>query len=88
MWPLNFNFDLENGNVVLVEYQPVDEDDYGDIEFEFHVFNEAGKDFWNDISEKDRAKIQAQAGRDWEEYVIEERKQNAADQWYERNDSY
>lgn len=83
-----FDFDLKNGEVVLVEYQPVDYDDYGDIEFEYHVYNEAGKDFWNDISEEDRAKIQAQACSDWNKHIADERKQIAADQWYDRNDSY
>lgn len=80
-----FDFDLSTGEVVLVEYEPVDYDDAGEIEFECHVFNEAGKDYWNDISEKDRAQIQAQAGRDWQQHIADERKQIAADQWQDRN---
>lgn len=65
----SFYFDLENGETVKVEYMPYDEDERGNIEFEFSVYNQAGKDFWNDISSKDQAEIEAQANRDWEEYV-------------------
>jgi hypothetical protein len=52
-----------------VEYSAVDEDERGNIEFEFSVCNQAGKDFWNDISAEDQAEIEAQAGRDFKEYV-------------------
>jgi len=65
----SFYYDLENGETVLVEYSAVDEDERGNIEFEFSVYNQAGKDFWNDISSEDQAEIEAQAGRDFEEYV-------------------
>lgn len=84
----SFFYDLENGDTVQVEYEAYDEDERGNIEFEFSVYNQAGKDFWNDISEEDRAKIQAQACSDWNKHIADERKQIAADQWYDRNDSY
>lgn len=84
----SFYFDLKDGETILVEYMAVDEDERGDIEFDFTVYNEAGKDYWNDISEEDREKIQAQACIDWEQYIIDERKQIAADQWEARNDGY
>lgn len=84
----NFYFDLENGDTVQVEYETYDEDERGNIEFEFSVYNQAGKDFWNDISEKDRQKIEAETNRNWQQFLIDERKDIAADQWAANRDGF
>ena len=76
-----FDFDLENGDIVLVEYEPVDEDDYGEIEFEFYVFDIVGKDIWDELSGKDQAEIEAKARVDWQEYVRDETTEAAITRW-------
>lgn len=81
-----FDFDLEDGDVVLVEYEPVDETDGGKIIFECHVFNEAGKDIWDELSAKEQTEIEAQAGRDWNAYVRDQNEEAAISRWeYERD---
>lgn len=84
----SFYYDLENGDTVQVEYEAYDEDERGNIEFEFSVYNQAGKDFWNDISEKDRQKIEAETNRNWQQFIIDERKDIAADQWAANRDGF
>jgi hypothetical protein len=76
-----FDFTLEDGADVLVEYEPVDEDDHGEIEFEFYVFDESGKDIWDELSAKDQTEIEAQAGLDWQQYVADERAEAAISRW-------
>jgi hypothetical protein len=75
-----FDYTLENGVDVLVEYEPVDYDDHGEIEFEIFIFND-GKDIWDELSAKDQAEIQAHAGRDWQQYVTDEQTEAAINQW-------
>jgi hypothetical protein len=75
-----FDFDLENGDTVLVEYEPVDEDESG-ISFEFYVFDIVGKDIWNELSEKDQAKIEAHACSDWKEFVRSENAEADFSRW-------
>jgi hypothetical protein len=80
-----FDFDLENGDIVLVEYEPIDEDESG-ISFEFHVFDESGKDIWDELSAKEQTEIEAQAGRDWNAYVRDQNEEAAISRWeYERD---
>ncbi len=81
-----FDFDLENGDTVLVEYEPVDENDCGEIEFEFYVFDIVGKDIWDELSGKDQAEIETQARSDWQEYVRSENAEAEFSRWeYERD---
>ena len=82
----SFYYDLEDGETVLVEYSAIDEDERGNIEFEFSVCNQAGKDFWNDISAKDQAEIEAQANRDWKQYVADEKTEAAISRWESERD--
>ncbi len=76
-----FDFDLEDGEVVLVEYEPVDETDGGKIVFECHVFNEAGKDIWDELSGKEQAEIEAQARSDWQKFVRSENAEADFSRW-------
>lgn len=76
-----FDFDLANGDIVLVEYEPVDEDDYGEIEFEFYVYDIVGKDIWDELSGKDQTEIEAQARNDWQEFVRSENAEADFSRW-------
>ena len=75
-----FDFDLENGDTVLVEYEPIDEDESG-ISFEFYVFDESGKDIWDELSGKDQTEIEAQARSDWQEFVRSENAEADFSRW-------
>lgn len=55
-----FDFELEDGELVSIEYEPVDYDDFGNVEFDIYVYKD-GKDIWHDISTIDRKAIQAES---------------------------
>lgn len=81
----SFDFDLENGDIVLVEYAPADDDERG-INFEFYVYNESGKDIWDELSAKDQAEIEAQANCDWDEYVRDQNTEAEISRWESQRD--
>lgn len=76
----NFYFDLENGDTIMVEYEPVDEDERG-ISFELYVCDESGKDIWDELSGKDQTEIEAQARSDWQEFVRSENAEADFSRW-------
>lgn len=80
-----FDFDLENGDIVLVEYGPGEDDERG-LDFEIYVFDDTGKDIWYELSEKDQAGIQAQIDSDWQEYVRDQNTEAAISRWESQRD--
>ena len=52
-----FNFHLDNDDAVLIEYEPVDYDDHGNIEFEIYAYTEDRKEIWDDLTASEQTKI-------------------------------
>lgn len=75
-----FDYDLEDGETIIVEYEPVDYDDYGNIEFEISVYKN-GKDIWDDLSSSDQHQIETQVKKDWEQFCKDEAADAAISQW-------
>ena len=67
-----FDFHLDNDDAVLIEYEPVDYDDHGNIEFEIYAYTEDGKEIWDDLTSSEQTKIETQVKSDWRQYCIDE----------------
>lgn len=80
-----FDYDLEDGETIIVEYEPVDYDDYGNIEFEISVYKD-GKDIWDDLSSSDQHEIEAQVKEDWEQFCKDEAADAAITRWQADHD--
>jgi hypothetical protein len=80
-----FDFDLEDGEIAQVIYEPVDYDDYGDIEFEVSVFKDS-EDITDDITANDEAKIQKQVKKDYAEICRDNAAEAAISQWESSRD--
>lgn len=63
---IEFDFELEDGEIITVEYEPVDYDDYGDIEFEISAYKDE-KEIWDDISSSDQHKIETKVKKHWDQ---------------------
>jgi hypothetical protein len=61
-----FEYELEDGETIIVEYEPVDYDDRGNIEFEISAFKD-GKDIWDELSSSDQHQIETQAKDAWQQ---------------------
>lgn len=81
-----FEFDLEDGEMVKIEYEPVDEDERGNIEFEIYAYNEDGKEIYEDINASDQHKIEAKVKRDWDQYYRYEKNEAAITRWESERD--
>ena len=79
------DFDLEDGEIVQVSYEPVDYDDYGNIEFEISVFMDS-KEITDDITASDQAKIEKQVKKDYAEICRDSAAEAAIDQWESSRD--
>ena len=77
-----FDFHLDNDDVVLIEYEPVDYDDYGNIEFEIYAYAEDGKEIWDELTSSDQHKIEAQVKSDWQQYCEDEKTDAAINQHF------
>ena len=77
-----FDFHLDNDDVVRIEYEPVDYDDRGNIEFEIYAYTEDGKEIWDDLTSSDQNKIETQIKTDWRQYCKDEKTDAAADQYF------
>jgi hypothetical protein len=75
-----FDFELEDGDSIVVEYEPVDYDDYGNIEFEISVFMDS-KEITDDITASDQAKIEKQVKKDFAEICRDNAAEAAISQW-------
>lgn len=78
----SFTHELSSGADVTVIYEFVDEDeDVGlNAEFEIEIFQD-GLEITNEITEKDRAKIETEVAYRWKKHCEEERKQADIDRW-------
>lgn len=78
----SFTHELSSGADVTVIYEFVDEDeDVGlNAEFEIEVFQD-GLEITNEITEKDRAKIETEVAYRWKKHCEEERRQADIDRW-------
>jgi len=81
----DIDFDLEDGEVVQVSYEPVDYDDYGNIEFEISVFMDS-KEITDDITANDQAKIEKQVKKDYAEICRDNAAEAAISQWESDHD--
>jgi hypothetical protein len=61
-----FEYELENGETIIVEFEPVDYDDSGNIEFEISAFKD-GKEIWDELSSSDQHQIETQAKNAWQQ---------------------
>ena len=77
--------DLEDGEIVHVAYEPVDYDDYGNIEFEIYVYKD-GEDIWHDITASDQTKIEKQVKKDYAEICHDNAAEAAISQWESSRD--
>jgi hypothetical protein len=81
-----FDFHLDNDDVVLIEYEPVDYDDHGNIEFEIYAYTEDRKEIWDELSSTDQTEIEAQVKTDWKQYYRYERTEAAISRWESERD--
>jgi len=79
-----FDFDLEDGDSVVVEYEPVDYDDFGNIEFDIYAYKD-GKDIWHDISTIDRQAIKAEVKDDWKQVCKDSEIDAASNEYFSNN---
>ena len=75
-----FDFDLEDGEIVTVEYEPVDYDDHGNIEFEISAYKD-GKDIWDDLSSNDQYNIEAKVQKEWQQICKDSEVDAAISRW-------
>lgn len=78
----SFTHQLSSGADVTVIYEFVDEDeDVGlNAEFEIEVFQD-GLEITDEITQKDRAKIETEVAYRWKKHCEEERRQADIDRW-------
>ena len=78
----SFTHQLSSGADVTVVYEFVDEDeDVGlNAEFEIEVFQD-GLEITDEITQKDRAKIETEVAYRWKKHCEEERRQADIDRW-------
>jgi hypothetical protein len=78
----SFTHKLANGADATVVYIFIDEDDSVGLkaEFEIEVYID-GLEITNDISEKDKAKIETEVAYRWRQQVEEYRRQADNDRW-------
>jgi len=82
---IEFDFEIEDGEIIIVEYEPVDYDDYGDIEFEISAYKD-GKEIWDDLSSSDQHQIETQVKEDWEQSCKDDATDAAISQWQSDHD--
>jgi len=75
-----FDFDLEDGEIITVEYEPVDYDDHGNIEFEISAYKD-GKDIWDDLSSSDQHNIEAKVQKEWQQICKDSEVDAAISRW-------
>jgi hypothetical protein len=75
-----FDFDLEDGEAITVEYEPVDYDDYGDIEFEIYAYKD-GKEIWDDLSSSDQHSIETKVQKEWQQICKDSEVDSAISRW-------
>lgn len=80
-----FDFDLEDGETITVEFEPIDYDDYGNIEFEIYAYKD-GKEIWDDLSSSDQQQIETQVKEDWEQCCKDDATDAAISQWESSRD--
>lgn len=80
-----FDYDLEDGETIVVEYEPVDYDDYGNIEFEIYAYKD-GKEIWDDLTSKDQHDIETQVKEDWQQCCKDSEVDAAIAQWQSDHD--
>jgi len=80
-----FYFDLEDDETIIVEYEPVDYDDHGNIEFEISAFKD-GKDIWDELSSSDQHQIETQVKDDWRQICKDSEVDAAISQWESSRD--
>ena len=76
-----FDFDLEDGEIIQIVYEPVDEDERGNIEFEIYAYDEHGKDIWDDITARDQTKIEKKVKANWKESCKDSAYEAAITRW-------
>ena len=75
-----FEYETGDGETILVEYEPVDYDDSGNIEFEISVYKD-GKEIWDDLSSSDQHQIETQVKDDWQQFCKDSETDAAIAQW-------
>lgn len=75
-----FDFDLEDGEIITVEYEPVDYDDHGNIEFEIYAYKD-GKDIWDDLSSSDQHNIETKVQKEWQQICKDSKVDAAISRW-------
>lgn len=75
-----FDFDLEDGEIITVEYEPVDYDDHGNIEFEISAYKD-GKDIWDDLSSSDQHNIETKVQKEWQQICKDSEVDAAISRW-------
>ncbi len=80
-----FEYELEDGEIIIVEFEPVDYDDSGNIEFEISAFKD-GKDIWDDLSTSDQHQIKTQVKDDWRQICKDSEVDAAISQWESSRD--
>jgi hypothetical protein len=80
-----FEYELEDGETIIVEFEPVDYDDSGNIEFEISAFKD-GKEIWDDLSSSDQHQIETQVKDDWRQICKDSKVDAAISQWESSRD--
>jgi hypothetical protein len=80
-----FDYELEDGETIIVEYEFVDYDDRSNIEFEISAYKD-GKDIWDDLSSSDQHQIETQVKDDWQQFCKDSETDAAIAQWQSDHD--
>lgn len=79
-----FNYELQDSEIVDVEYQPVDYDDSNNLVFEIYVYK-GKKEIWDELSTIDQYEIEAKVEIDWKQYYKYEKTEAAIARWQSDN---